>query len=138
MRLDDAAVVTAPNGRSLTVDARDVPVPDDTPAGRTATVSFRITWRAHGARRRLGRAPRVGPTDPAAFSGLFFTGARATGTFSGSVGAFSFQTDPAKQARSSFAEVGTEQNGAYLPAAARCRACAGDLDAAGNDAPAGW
>lgn len=132
VRLDDATVVMAPNGRSLTVDARDVGVSDDTLAPPVpATVTFRITWRAHGARRRLGHALRVGPTDPAAFNGTFFTGARATGTFSGTAGTFTFQSDAARPARSAFAELGTEQNGSFLSAA--CAACAD-----GPPAPAAW
>ena len=122
MPLDDAAVVTSPNGRRLGIDVRDVPVLDDTPAGRTpATVSFQITWRGVGARRRLGH-PHAAATGPAAFSARMFI-ARVSGVFSGAAGAFSFQSGAAPRARSVFAELGTERNGVFLAAA--CPACGG-------------
>jgi hypothetical protein len=126
VRLDDGAVVPSRNGRRLEIDARDVAVLDDTPTGRmSAVVSFEMRWKAAGGRRRLGRPRTALPPDPAAFSGRLFVGAHARGVFSGASGGFTFQSDPARPARSTFAELGNERNGLFLPAASRCRTCAG-------------
>jgi len=102
---------------------RDLAVLDTTRTGSTpATVSFQITWTASGKARRLGR-PRAEPTSPAAFAGRFFVRAKATGTFAGTVGDFTFQSDPTPVVRSRFAELGTERNGVFLRPSGRCRAC---------------
>ena len=86
-----------------------------------ATVSFQLTWTAGGRQRALGRPDSTAPTDAAAFRGRFFTRARATGTFAGAAGAFSFQS--LARPRSAFAELGTEENGMFLgPACAACGA----------------
>ncbi len=118
----DDTIVVSRGGKQLDVDVRDVPVMDATPVVLPATVSFRMTWRGKGVARRLGRGNAVGPTDPAAFLGRFLR-AHATGTFSGTTGAFTFQSSPQRLARSVFAELGTEQTG-LLATAARCAACA--------------
>src|SRR5213080_3402767 len=83
------------------VDARDVAVVDDraAPAGETpATVSFQMTWKGRGGRRRLAAASP-------AFAGQFFRHARAQGTFSGAEGGFAFASTMRGRARSTFAEL---------------------------------
>jgi hypothetical protein len=117
VRLPDDAVTVDGGGRLLTVDARDVAVTDTTRAGDVpATVSFRITWKGRGKlRRRAGNAP--------AFTGRFFRRARARGTFAAAEAGFSFASNARKLARSSFALLGTEENGVFLGAAATCARC---------------
>ena len=106
------------------MDVRDIAVVDSTSTATfPATVSFQMTWTAKGKARRLGR-PRASPTSPAAFSGRFFVKATATGSFSGTVGDFSFQSDPDPAVRARFAELGTERNGSFLRPSGRCSACA--------------
>jgi hypothetical protein len=100
------------------VDARDVAVIDDrgAPAGETpAVVSFQMTWRGGGGRRHL-------TAESPAFAGQFLRRARARGTFSASEDGFSFTSNVRKRIRSTFAELGTEQNGLFL-AAAQCARC---------------
>ena len=137
LRMPDEAVVVSQNGRRLTLDAVDVPVLDVTPeqpTGIPATVSFHVEWKAKGAPRRLGKK-KAPDGDSAAFSGRIRVATRATGTFSGAVGAFSFQSNLEQPATSVFAELGTEKNGVLRPGAAgRCAACA----AAPGNAPGGW
>ena len=133
VRLADESVVVSHKGKRLTVDARDVPVVDtnaQSPVPVAGTVSFQMTWKARGARRRLGR--RNAPAgDPADFLGKIFVRSRATGVFSGTTGLSTFQSDATNLARSTFAELGTEKNGTMLHAAtARCLAC-GALPAPG-------
>jgi len=97
-----------------------MPVLDDTAAGTiSATVSFRITWRSTGPKRRLGHPRTAAPSDPGAFLGRLAR-ARATGSFSGSSATgFTFQSDTLPKVKSLFAEIGTERNGSFLrPAAA--------------------
>ena len=118
VRLPDAALTVAPRGNVVTVDARDVAVVDAraAPAGETpATVSFQMTWTGRGGRRRLAGSP--------AFAGQFFRHARAHGTFSGAEDGFGFASDAHRRARSTFAELGTEQNGLFLAAATECARC---------------
>jgi hypothetical protein len=123
--IPDEAVVASPDGKQLEVDVRDVAVLDATPPAEVpATVSFQIRWRGRGKARDLGRGTAVPPTDPAAFLGSFFR-ARAKGTFSGTAGVFSFASSTKRQARSVFAQLGTERTGALLPGALRCAACDG-------------
>ena len=87
------------------------------PAGETpATVSFQMTWRGGGGRRRLAAASP-------AFAGWFFRHARAHGTFSGAEDGFSFASAAPTRARSTFAELGTEQNGLFLAPATECARC---------------
>jgi hypothetical protein len=120
--LPDESVVVSPDGKRLDVDVRDVAVIDTTSQGDIpAVVSFQITWKGRGRTRSLGRGTAVEPTDPAAFLGQFFR-ARARGTFSGAAGDFTFQSSR-KRARSVFAELGVQQNGALLAGAARCDSC---------------
>ena len=113
-------------GRRLDVDVHDVGVIDSTgvPAvGVPAVVSFRMTWRGAGRAHRRGQGLAVSPADAKAFLGRFFA-ARAQGTFSGASGAFTFQSDPGRGARTLFGVLGTEQTGALLPGAPGCEACA--------------
>jgi hypothetical protein len=137
LRLPDESVVVEQNGRRLTLDATDVPVLDitpDQPTGIPATVSFHVVWKAKGAPRRLGKKKAPDGTS-AAFSGRIRLATRATGTFSGAVGGFVFQSDLVRPAKSVFAELGTEQNGILRPGAAgRCVACA----PAPGGTPGGW
>src|SRR5947199_138653 len=58
-----------------------------------------------------------------AFAGLFFRHERAQGTFSGAEGGFDFASAMRGRARSTFAELGTEQNGSFLAAGTRCPRC---------------
>ena len=119
VRLPGDALTVAPRGNVVTVDARDVAVVDEraAPAGDTAaTVSFRMTWKGRGGRRRLAAASP-------AFAGQFFRHARAQGTFSGAEGGFAFASTMRGRARSTFAELGTEQNGSFLAAGTRCPRC---------------
>ena len=104
----------------MDVDAHDIPVLDAQPAEVPATVSFQMTFRGKGKARHLGRGTAVAPTDAAAFLGRIFR-ARLRGTFSGVVGGFSFQSK--RRLQTLFAEVGTEQSGAFLTGAVRCDAC---------------
>ncbi len=122
VRLADEAVVVDRGGRRLTVDTQ-APVIDVMAGSKTlpATVSFQMTWKARGRRRRLGQ-PAAPAGSAGAFTARLFTAARATGVFSGSAGTFTFQS---QSARSVFAELGAERNGVLLSAAAtRCLACA--------------
>ena len=119
VRLPGDALTVAPRGNVVTVDARDVAVVDDraAPAGETpATVSFQMTWTGRGGRRRLAAGSP-------AFAGQFFRHARAHGTFSGAEDGFGFASDAHRRARSTFAELGTEQNGLFLAAATECARC---------------
>ena len=119
VRLPDGALTVAPQGNVVTVDARDVAVVDDraAPAGETpATVSFQMTWKGRGGRRRLAAASP-------AFAGCFFRHARAHGTFSGAEDGFGFASAAGTRARSTFAELGMEQNGRFLAAGAQCTRC---------------
>ena len=119
VRLPGDALTVAPRGNVVTVDARDVAVVDEraAPAGETpATVSFQMTWKGRGGRRRLAAASP-------AFAGLFFRHARAQGTFSGTEEGFDFASAMRGRARSTFAEFGTEQNGSFLAAAGQCPRC---------------
>jgi hypothetical protein len=121
--LPEGSVTLANHGRQLTVDVRDLAVLDATAtASLPATVSFQMTWTASGKARRRGR-PRANPTSAAAFAGRFLARAMATGTFAGTVGDFTFQSDATPVVRSRFAELGTERNGAFLRPSGRCRAC---------------
>lgn len=117
MRLPDDAVSVDPEGRIVTVEARDVAVVDERPAGNTpAVVSFQMTWKGRGRRRRLeGTAP--------AFAGEFFRRAVARGTFAGSEEGFAFASAGRRPVRSAFAMLGTEANGLFLAAALRCPGC---------------
>ena len=118
VRLPDGALTT-PRSNVVMVDARDVAVVDDraAPAGETpATVSFHMTWRGRGGRRRLAAGSP-------AFAGQFFRHARAHGTFSAAEDGFGFASDARRRARSTFAELGTEQNGLFLAAATECARC---------------
>jgi len=134
--IPDEAIVVSPDGRRLEVDARDIAVTDATPATVVpATVSFQMTWRGRGRPRALGQGTAVPPTDQAAFLGQFFRRARARGTFSGTAGSFTFQSNPKRRVRSTFAELGTEQTGALLAGAVRCGTCAGSGD---PGTPDGW
>jgi hypothetical protein len=117
VRLPDSALTVDPRGKVVTVDAHDVAVVDDRPEGQTpATVSFQMTWKGHGGRRRLAAASP-------AFAGQFFRHARAQGTFSGVEEGFDFGSAMRGHARSTFAELGTEQNGSFLAAGTRCPRC---------------
>lgn len=123
VRLPDDAVTVDPTGRIVTVDARDVAVVDERAAGEVpAVVSFRLEWRGRGRRRRLEAAAP-------AFAGDFFRRAVARGTFAGSEAGFAFASDSRNRVRSSFAMLGTEQNGLFLAAAAQCPRCADDRSA---------
>jgi hypothetical protein len=118
VRLPDDTLTVDPSGRIVTVDAHDVPVVDER-SGPTdvvpATVSFQITWKGRGRLKHR-------ESDAPAFVGDFFKRAVARGTFSASEDGFSFASDAAKPARSSFAMLGTEMNGVFL-AARVCPSC---------------
>ena len=130
-RLPDDAVVVSEDGRQLTVAVQDLALIDDVlrPVAITkpATVSFRIEWRGKKARKRRGHGLKVDATDPAAFLGRFRK-AKATATMSGAIEGFSFATDVATPATSTFATVGTERNGVFLMQGGRCGACARGRD----------
>jgi len=122
----DAQITSSRHGKELTVDAENVAVVDDVaspaPAEIPAAVSFHLTWNATAPRHRLGHPRTAAPTDPAAFLGRL-AHAKATGSFSGMEAGFAFQSS----GKSTFAELGTEQNGVFLapPAVVVCRVCAG-------------
>jgi len=119
VRLPDEALTVVPPGNRVTVDVRDVAVVDEraAPAGETpATVSFQMTWMGGSGRRRLAAGSP-------AFAGRFFRHARAHGTFSGAEAGFAFASAALRRVRSTFAELGTEQNGLFLAAAMRCPHC---------------
>ena len=118
--IPDASIVKSDDGRRLDVDVRDVAVIDATPAEIPATVSFQMTWRASGRTRQFGSGNAVPPTDGAAFLGRL-SRARIRGTFSGEAASFTFQSK--RRLRPIFAEVGTEQTGALLARAVRCKPC---------------
>jgi len=78
-----------------------------------ATVSFDLTWTASGPRHHY-KPGSTDPTDPTFFDGKF-RGAAVTGTFSGSnADGFTFTSDPGVTVEGSFAELGTERNGAFI------------------------
>ena len=118
VRLSDDSVTLAPAGNVVTLDARDIAVVDERGAGETAArVTLQMTWTGRGRRHNLtGSSP--------AFAGEFFRRARARGTFAGSEDGFAFVPDPQRRVRSTFAELGTERNGVFLPPAVACSACA--------------
>jgi hypothetical protein len=116
VELPGDAFTVSHGGRRATLDARDVCVLDSFqflgPTIVPATVSFKVRWEATGPREIRGKGPAVPATDPAAFLGRFVE-AKATGSFSGSEVGFSFtgrgDTD------GTFAELGPERNGVFLP-----------------------
>ena len=116
--IPDEAIVVSQGGKRLDVNVQNAVVVD---FQAPATVSFQMTWRGHGRAQARGRGTAVAPTDPAAFLGRFFR-TRATGTFSGMAGGFTFESR--SKPRSIYAELGTEQTGALLAGAVRCVACA--------------
>jgi len=127
-------VVTSRRGRRLDVSVHDLPVIDSTGASAgdvPAAVNFQMTWRATNAPRPAGKGTAVVPTDPEAFLGRL-SRARARGTFSGTAGAFTFQSSPTPQ-RIIFGVLGTERSGALLPGVVACGACA-----AGPGSQAPW
>jgi hypothetical protein len=106
------------DGRRATLEAEDVCVLDSFqflgPTNVAATVSCKVRWEATGPREPRGRGSAVPPTDPAAFLGRFAP-ARATGSFSGSEVGFSFRSNPGADTDDTFAELGPERNGVFLP-----------------------
>ena len=116
VELPGDAFTVSHDGRRATLEAKDVCVLDSFQFGGStnvpASVSFMVRWEATGRRERRGSGTDVPPTDPAAFLGRFAV-ARSTGSFSGSEVGFSFigrgDTDD------TFAELGPERNGVFLP-----------------------
>ena len=84
------------------------------PLAVPATVDLDITWDATGDSQPRGMGRQVAPTDRAAFLGSFAP-AQSTGTFSGSTLGFSFRSNPTPNTEKTFAEMGTAQNGVFLP-----------------------
>ena len=84
--MPDAQITSSRHGKELTVDAENVAVVDDVSSPTSveipAAVSFHLTWKATGSRRRLGHPHTAVPTDPDAFLGRL-AHAKATGSFSG-------------------------------------------------------
>ena len=80
------------------------------PAPMAGTVSFRVVWS--GVDERLN----IKNTDPVfgGFAGEFIRN-RAQMEWSATVGDFSFVSDPIGTSSSSFAEIGHERNGSFLP-----------------------
>jgi hypothetical protein len=108
-------------GRRATLDAKDVCVIDSFqflgPTIVPATVSFKVRWEATRPRELRGRGSAVPATDPAAFLGRF-PEARATGSltsFSGSEVGFGFRSNPGADTDGTFAELGPERKGVFLP-----------------------
>ena len=105
-------------GLRATLDAKDVCVIDSFqflgPTIVPATVSFKVRWEATRPRELRGRGSAVPATDPAAFLGRFAP-ARATGSFSGSEVGFGFRSNPGADTDGTFAELGPERNGVFLP-----------------------
>jgi len=113
----DGALTATSAGDVVTLDASDVAVVDANAAGETpATVSLHMTWKGRGRRR-----PHAG-TLPA-FAGDFFRRARARGTFAATESGFAVAAEGQRPLRSLFAELGTERNGVFLPAAIACAGC---------------
>lgn len=73
-----------------------------------------MRWEATGRRELRGKGSTVPPTDPAAFLGRFAP-ARATGSFSGSQVGLGFRSNPGGSTDGTFAELGPERNGVFLP-----------------------
>jgi hypothetical protein len=116
VRLPDHSVSVDAGGNVVTVDARDVAVVDERQDGDTdAHVTLQMTWTGRGRRRRTVTSP--------AFAGDFFRRARARAVFAASEDGFAFASDPRKRLRTTFAELGTERNGVFLPAPFACAAC---------------
>ncbi len=109
-------------GKHLDVDVHDVAVIDSV-SNAPSTVSFQMSWHGRGRARRRGSGLAVASSNPEAFLGRLLS-AKATGTFSGVSGAFSFTSNAKPRVRTIFGELGTEQTGALLPGAAICDACA--------------
>ena len=117
VRLSDDSVSLDASGNVLTVDARDVAVVDARQDGDVdARVTLQMTWRGSGRRRRTVKS--------SAFVGDFFRRARARAVFAASEDGFAFASDARKRLRTTFAELGTERNGVFLPALFGCAACA--------------
>lgn len=116
IRLPDDAVTVDPTGRIVTVDVTDAAVVDERAGGKfPALASFHLQWKGHGKHHPLTTA-----SPP--FMGDFFKSATARGTFAASEDGFAFEGR--KRAKSTFAMLGTEQNGLFLAAAAQCPSCA--------------
>jgi hypothetical protein len=120
VRIPDDAVTVSSGGDVLMVAAHGVPVVDDrlAPAGDiAATVDLDITWKGRRGLRDLSAA-----SPP--FAGRFFRRAAARGTFGASEDGFGFASAAGHPVRSRFAELGSETNGVFLPAAVECPRCA--------------
>jgi hypothetical protein len=104
------------DGRRAVLEMRDVPVIDSFqffgPNQTTATVSFRVEWRATGAFERRGSGATVPPEDPAAFLGEIAP-AHSSADCSGEEWGFSFSSDQASTDRS-YAQIGRSRNGVFL------------------------
>jgi hypothetical protein len=118
VELPDDAVHVSQDGRRATLEAHRLAVIDSFqffgPNTVPATVSFRISWEATGSRQVRGRGREVPPTHPAAFLGSLLN-ARSDGWFSGSEIGFRFWSEPGADTDGTFAELGFERNGTFLP-----------------------
>jgi len=107
------------NGNTVVLDAQNVAVVDDRAAPAPdlpSTVTIQMTWKGRRGQRKLGGSSP-------AFAGTFYRHAAARGIFAAAEEGFTFASNPHKRVRSQFAELGTEQNGILLTAAARCSRC---------------
>jgi hypothetical protein len=98
------------------LEMRDVAVIDSFqffgPSQTTASVSFRIEWRAGGPFVARGKGATVPPTDPGAFLGSIAP-ARSTISATGEEWGFSFGAERAATDRG-WAQLGRVRNGVFL------------------------
>jgi len=118
VELSDDAFYVSRNKRRAFLEARDVPVIDTfqfaNPFLAPSTVSFKVEWEATGTGANLGSGNTVPPTSPASFLGNFAP-AISTGRFSGAQLGFEFKSKRRASTELTYAEIGTERNGTFLP-----------------------
>lgn len=115
----DGALTIAPDGRSATLEMKDVPIIDQPkwPAYdaqvHPARMTFRLVFKATGE--------KVNFDDPA--KEFRITGFKATAQLEASVEVpslgFSWKSDPLANSHADFAVIGEEVNGRYYPAPAK-------------------
>lgn len=116
MQLPRDAFVTYGRGQDARLVLRDLPLVDTFQVFGSlaipAQVDVDVRWQATGDFTARGEGSAADPTSPAAFTGNFAE-ADCTGWVSGIETGFSFETGKLTAA-GFFAEMGEEQNGAFL------------------------
>jgi hypothetical protein len=105
------------DGRYAALDVEEIEVIDSFtfggPSGTPASVSLHVRWAATGLTVDRGKGGTVPATEPAAFLGRFAV-ARSTAKITGSEFGFRFRSNGEVSTARTFAEIGSERNGAFL------------------------